>query len=96
MNKIFILIKNEFIKTIKKTSTKIMIILAILALFLSVGLSKLMEFETKYFEGEMFGETSWKEEVNSQIQSSKQQLEKENSNREKAELQRGQEKSRYF
>lgn len=87
MSKIIMLIKNEFIKAIKKTSTKIMIILAVLALFLAVGISKLIEFETNYFEGEMIGQTSWKEEVNTKIQSSKQQLEKENSNREKAELQ---------
>lgn len=87
MNKIFTLIRNEYLKSIKKISTKIMIILAILTIFLAVGLSKLMKFENEYFAGEMLGSESWQDQLNQEIQLQKKELESQTSPIEKASIQ---------
>lgn len=87
MSKIFTLIRNEYLKSIKKISTKIMIILAILTIFLAVGLSKLMKFENEYFAGEMLESESWQEQLNQEIQLQKKELENQTSPIEKARIQ---------
>ena len=56
--KIIKLIQNETIKTWKKTSTKILIILAIVALFGAVGFSKLIMSLTSYTSG-VLGNQEW-------------------------------------
>ena len=59
------LIQNETIKTFKKTSTKIIIILSVLALFASVGLANLVMSLTDY--ASYFMNENWKEEIQTQI-----------------------------
>ena len=67
------LIQNETIKTFKKTSTKIIIILSVLALFASVGLANLVMSLTDY--ASYFMNENWKEEIQTQIADMKRTLE---------------------
>lgn len=73
--KISKLIINETIKTLKKTSTKVLILLTVLALIASLGLAKavkaLNEFSNSFFE------ENWQEEMKTQISDMKHEIEKE-------------------
>ena len=71
--KIIKLIQNETIKTLKKTSTKIIIIISVLALFASVGLANLVISLNGYVS--YFMEENWKEEIQTQIAEMKRTLE---------------------
>lgn len=77
--KIVKLIQNETIKTLKKTSTKILIILSVVALLGSVGLSKLIMSVGDYTNSYIFNQEDWKEQMKEQISSLKRTLELEQS-----------------
>lgn len=83
--KIFKLIQNETIKTFKKTSTKILIILAILALVASAGFSKaiiaLNDYMIYYPE-----DIDWQAEMKEQLAIMKKQLETEGNNYDKQSI----------
>jgi len=63
----------EWIKTIKKKSTIVLIILAIASLLLVVGMTKLVAFSMGMVE-EIANNEQWKEEINTQIEEQKRQL----------------------
>lgn len=65
--KIIKLIQNETIKTLKKTSTKILIILSILALLASVGLAKLIMSLNNSMGYLMSNEENWQSTMKEQI-----------------------------
>lgn len=84
--KIIKLIQNETIKTFKKTSTKILVILSILSLFAAVGLAKLVmalnELPNYYTENS----ENWKEQMKEQISSMKKMMETEGVHYDKESL----------
>lgn len=73
--KIVKLVKNETIKTFKKTSTKIMIILVLLSLFAAIGLAKLVmllnDMPTYYSENI----ENWQDRMKEDIASMKKEIE---------------------
>lgn len=69
------LVQNETIKTFKKTSTKLMIIFAILALLAGVGLAKLVMWISGMPSYFMENEENWKEQMSEQIASMKREIE---------------------
>lgn len=77
MNKILKLFINENIKTWKKLSTKMMIIVAILSVIAALGLAKLMK---KFDENSVVrtDEINWKESIKKDIDYIEEQLKKEN------------------
>lgn len=80
MNKIFKLFVNENIKTLKKTSTKIMLIISILALFGGVGLTKLIKYTNNMNDEYWLSSGDYKEELKKEINTTKQEIKtKENS-----------------
>ena len=73
--KISKLIINETIKTLKKTSTKVMLLLTILALLASFGLAKAVKALNDFSYS--FYDSDWKEEMKKQITDMKYEIEKE-------------------
>lgn len=63
----------EWIKTIKKKSTIVLILLAIASLLLTVGITKLVAFSTGVIE-EFASNEQWKEELTRQVEEQKRQL----------------------
>ena len=83
MSKIYKLFIDENIKIWKKFSTKVMIILAILALVGSLALTKWMEFEEK--KSVSTKDINWREYAESEIEINKIILEDENLSQEERE-----------
>ena len=83
MSKIYKLFIDENIKTWKKFSTKVMIILTILALVGSLALTKWMEFEEK--KSVSTNDINWREYAESEIEINKIILEDENLSQEERE-----------
>ena len=70
------LIQNETIKTFKKTSTKILIILSIVMLFLALGLANMISALSGYANNFMTdNDENWKEVMNEQIASMQKTIE---------------------
>ena len=81
MNKIIKLFVNENIKILKKTSTKIMLIICILSLLGGVGLTYLIKFTNQMDQEFLIGSGDYKEETRKKIANIKQEMKlKENSN----------------
>ena len=76
--KIFKLFIDENIKTWKKFSTKLAIILILLALVAALGLAKFMQHVDEKSKISVQYSNNWKEDVESEIKSYKEQLETEN------------------
>ena len=77
--KIIKLIQNETIKTMKKTSTKILILLAILALLGAVGFAKGITALSNYSMSFINDETEWKTEMQNRLNYLKESIEDKNS-----------------
>lgn len=84
--KIIKLIQNETIKTFKKTSTKILVILAILSLFAAVGLAKLVMSITNIPSYYIEDSENWKEQMKEQISSMKKTIETEGAHYDRESL----------
>lgn len=80
------LIQNETIKTFKKTSTKILIILAIVSLLGAVGLAKLVMAISELPGYYMENNENWKEDMKERIASMKKTLETEGMHYDKESL----------
>lgn len=78
MSKFWSLFINENIKTFKKKSTIIVILISILSLFGAVGITKLAKFEEEYFETGYASD--WKTYLNEEMQSVKNDLNSNLSN----------------
>lgn len=52
MTKFLKLIQNEYIKTLKKTSTKVIFVLIFLSVFAIIGIAKWAEYEMQYYQDE--------------------------------------------
>lgn len=77
--KIIKLIQNETIKTLKKTSTKILILLAILALLGAVGFAKGITALSNYAMSFVDDETEWKTEMQNRLNYLKKTVEDKNN-----------------
>jgi len=84
--KMFKLIQNETIKTLKKTSTKILIILGVLALFGAVGFSKLAMTLNNYGTQIIGQNEEWKEDMKSEIASLKANVNSKESGYDEASI----------
>lgn len=84
--KIIKLVQNETIKTLKKTSTKILVALAILALFGSVGLAKLITVLNDSMSYYMNEEENWQNEMKERIASMQKTIDTEGSHYDKESL----------
>ena len=82
------LIQNETIKTWKKTSTKILIILAFVSLFAAIGLAHLVMMLNDIPTVYMQNEENWKEQMKENISSMKKTLETEGMHYDRETLSR--------
>lgn len=82
------LIQNETIKTWKKTSTKILIILALVSLFAAIGLAHLVMVLNDMPMVHMQNEENWKEQMKENISSMKKTLETDGMHYDKETLSR--------
>ena len=77
--KIIKLVMNETIKTLKKTSTKILIILSIIALFASVGFAKGITALNNYGMAYTNEEYDWREDLNTRLSYMRKSIEESNN-----------------
>lgn len=84
--KIIKLVQNETIKTFKKTSTKILVILSILSLLVAVGLAKLVMAISDIPGYYMENSENWKEQMKEQISSMKKTIETEGAHYDRESL----------
>lgn len=81
------LIQNETIKTFKKTSTKILIILSILMLFLALGLANMISALSEYSVSFIADDNeNWKENMQEQISSMQRTIETEGAHYDRESL----------
>ncbi len=80
------LVQNETIKTFKKTSTKILIILSVLALFASAGLAGLISALNDYTGSFFNQDENWKENMKEQIANLQRTIDLESSHYDRESL----------
>ena len=84
--KIIKLIQNETIKTLKKTSTKILILLSILALFGAVGLANLVMSLNNFADYYIQNENEWKNQMKEEMAQMKKTIETNSSHYDKQSI----------
>jgi len=84
MSKFFRLCSCEYTKVIKKTSTKIMLIILIIALFASAGLTAVTKTVTDMAEDESMGGDNYKESIQAEVDANKYELSNNSGNMDEA------------